>query len=89
MFVRLFAPPRYLTGVILGTVRIWYRSILCPTHGVLGYSDAHHRIFMDRWPLTSDFQSRYRMEYCVASMDSRYYRYATLLVLMLLVDQGL
>jgi hypothetical protein len=26
MFVRLFAPPQYLPGAILGTVRIWYHS---------------------------------------------------------------
>jgi hypothetical protein len=26
MFVRLFAPPQYLPGAILGTVRTWYRS---------------------------------------------------------------
>jgi hypothetical protein len=26
MFVRLFAPPQYLPGVVLGTVRTWYHS---------------------------------------------------------------
>jgi hypothetical protein len=26
MFVRLFAPPQYLPGVILGSVRTWYHS---------------------------------------------------------------
>jgi hypothetical protein len=27
LFVRLFAPAKYLQGVILGTVRIWYHSV--------------------------------------------------------------